>query len=155
MLHIPQGTAHIRILICAWTGSRRRPWNCLVLYLGGTIGAQWAVDSAIGAGFCKLLSVFARLYTPHTPQFYMPTFGNHRNNSKTAPISLYFVRFPLENPGLRWLQWAIFSVEDTHVTLPEWNAKILHVKCYFRHEWSTHVLQNIKSYVLRCTTIAF
>ena len=24
------------------------------------------------------------------PTFYMPTFGNRRNNSKTAPISLYF-----------------------------------------------------------------
>ena len=91
----------------------RRPWNSLVLYPDGTIGAQWAIDSAIGTGFYKLLSVFARLYTPHMQQFYMATFTNHRNNSKTAPISLYLVWYPLGNPWLRWLQWAIFSVEDT------------------------------------------
>ena len=37
---------------------------------------------------------------PHTPEFCMPTFGNGRNNSKTACICLYRVRFPkLENPG--------------------------------------------------------
>ena len=69
------------------------PWTVkqssfLVIFFGGTIGAQWAVDSAIGTGFYKLLSVFANLYTPHMSQFYMPTFGNHRSNSKTAPISL-------------------------------------------------------------------
>ena len=57
--------------------------------------------SAIGIGFYKLLSVFANSYTPHMTQFYMPTFGNHRNNSKTAPISLYLVRYPLGNPWLR------------------------------------------------------
>ena len=39
--------------------------------------------------------------------------------------------------------------------LPEWNAKILRVKSYFRQERSTYVLQNIKTYVLRCTTIGF
>ena len=38
---------------------------------------------------------------------------------------------------------------------PEWNARILRVKSYFRHERSTYVLQNIKTYVLRCTTIGF
>ena len=91
MLHIPQGTAHMRILLCTWRGSRRGPWSSLVLYLDVTIGAQWAVDSAIGTGFYKLLSVFANLYPPHMPQFDMPTIGNHRNNSKIAPISHYLV----------------------------------------------------------------
>ena len=37
--------------------------------------------------FYKLLSVFAKLYPPHMPQFYMPTIGHHRNNSKITPIS--------------------------------------------------------------------
>ena len=93
MLHIPQGTAHIWILICTWTGSRRGPWNSLVLYLGGTIGA---VDSTIGTGFYKLLSVFANLYTPRMTQSYMPTFGTHRNNNKTAPISVIWFDFHWE-----------------------------------------------------------
>ena len=51
-----------------------------------------SLDSAIGTGFYKLLLVFAISYTLCMPKFYMPTLINHRNNSKTAPISLYFVR---------------------------------------------------------------
>ena len=78
------------------------------------MGAQWAVDSAIGTGFYKLLSVFAKLYTPHMPQFYMPTFGNHRNNSKTAPISLYLVRRPLEKTWLRWQRYFQRSKHTRH-----------------------------------------
>ena len=39
--------------------------------------------------------------------------------------------------------------------LSEWNTKILRVKSYFRHERRTYVLQNIKTYVLRWTTIGF
>ena len=54
---------------------------------------QSAVDSAIGTGFYKLLSVFAKLYTPHMPKLHVPTIGNCQDNSKTAPISLYFVTF--------------------------------------------------------------
>ena len=41
--------------------------NSLVLYFGGTIGVQWAVDSAIRIEFYKLLSVLVKLYTPHMP----------------------------------------------------------------------------------------
>ena len=37
--------------------------NVGLLYFGGTIGAQWAVNSAIGTGFYRLLSVLAKLYT--------------------------------------------------------------------------------------------
>ena len=100
-VNAPHSTWH-----CTYTDfymhvERVPPWTVksLVLYLGGTNGSQWAVDSAFGTWFYKLLSVFARLYTPYTPQFYMPTFGNHRNNSKTASFSLYLARFPLGNPG--------------------------------------------------------
>ena len=33
MFHIPQGTAHMQILLCTWKGSRRGSWNSLVLYI--------------------------------------------------------------------------------------------------------------------------
>ena len=51
-----------------------------------------SLASAIGTGFYKLLLVFAMSYTLRLSKFYMPTLINHRNNSKKAPISLYFVR---------------------------------------------------------------
>ena len=73
------------------TGSRHGPWNSLPLYLGETFGVSASLDSTIGTGFYKLLSVFAILYTLRISKLYMPTLINHRNNSKTAPISLYFV----------------------------------------------------------------
>ena len=113
MLHIPQGTAHMRILLCTLKGSRRGPWNSVVLYLSVTIGAQWAVDSAIGTGFYKLLSVFAKLYPPHMPQFYMPTIGNHQNNSKIAPISHYLVPTSTGKALALVASYAIFSAVDT------------------------------------------
>ena len=74
------------------TGYRHGPWNSLPLYLGDTIGVSASLDSAIGTRFYKLLSVFAILYTLRMSKFHMPTFINHRNNSKTAPINLYFVQ---------------------------------------------------------------
>ena len=83
------------------------------LYLGVTIGAQWVVDSAIGTGFYKLLSVFAKSYPPHMPQFYMPTIGNHRNNSKIAPISHYLVPTSTGKALALVSSYAIFSAEDT------------------------------------------
>ena len=45
------------------------PWTVKqsILYLGGTIGVQWAVDSAIGTGFYKVPSVLVKLDTPHMP----------------------------------------------------------------------------------------
>ena len=73
-------------------GSRHGPWNSLPLYLGETIGVSASLDSAIGTGFYKLLSVFAIPYTLRMSKFYMPTLINHQNNSKTVPISLYFVQ---------------------------------------------------------------
>ena len=51
-----------------------------------------SLDSTIGTGFYKLLLVFAISYTLHLSKFYMPTLINHRNNSRKAPIGLYFVR---------------------------------------------------------------
>ena len=67
VLHIPHGTAHIRIPLCTRTVLHHGPWNSLVLYLGWTVGVQWAVYSAIGTGFYKLLSVLVKSYTRHMP----------------------------------------------------------------------------------------
>ena len=67
---------------------------------------QSAVDSAIDTGFYKLLSAFDKLYAPHMPKFHVPTIGNCRNNSKTAPISLYFVTY---DHGFVYIS-AIFSM---------------------------------------------
>ena len=82
-----------------WDMQKRNLLNCSSSHMAlhiywFPIRVQAAIDSAIGAGFYKLLSVFAKSHTPHMPKFYMPTFGNHRNNSKTVPLSLYFVRLP-------------------------------------------------------------
>ena len=58
------------------------------------------------------------LYTLHMPKFYMPTFGNRRNNSKTAPISLYFVRLAMVGkPGFT-SNSVIFSATNNYVTTP-------------------------------------
>ena len=107
---------HSLTTTCPPTGSRDRLWNCLYVYLGETIGVSASLDSAIGTQFYKLLSVFDILYTPHMPKFYMPTFGNRQNNSKTAPISLYFVRLSmLGKPGFA-SNSAIFSAVNNYVT---------------------------------------
>ena len=98
---------------CPPTGSRHRLWNCLAVYLGEAIGGQPA-----STPFYKLLSVFDILYTPHMPTFYMPTFGNRRNNSKTAPISRYFVQLSmLGKPGFA-SNSAIFSAVNNYVATP-------------------------------------
>ena len=52
-----------------------------------------SLDSAIGTWFYKLPLVFALSYRLHTSKCYMPSFVNHRNHNRTAPISLYFARF--------------------------------------------------------------
>ena len=101
------------LLLFIW--SRRGLWNSLILYLGVTIGAQWAIDSAIGTGFYKLLSVFAKLYPSHMPQFYIPTIGNHRNNSKIAPISHYLVPTSTGKALALVDSYAIFSAVDTRL----------------------------------------
>ena len=105
-VNVPHSTGHRTYADSSMHVERVPPWimkQSSFIYCA-TLGAQWSFDSAIGTGFYNLLSVFANLYTPHMTQFYIPTFVNHRSNSKTAPISLYFVRLPLWNPWLRWLQ---------------------------------------------------
>ena len=64
---------HSDSFICTPTGSYHGPWNSLVTNLCETIGDLPAFDSAIGSGFYKLLSVFAKLYAPHIPIFYITT----------------------------------------------------------------------------------
>ena len=65
--HSTRHRTYIRIPLCTRTMSHYRPWNSLLLYLGWTIGVQWAVDSTIRIEFYKLLSVLVKLYTPHMP----------------------------------------------------------------------------------------
>ena len=83
------------------------------LYLGEIIGVSASLDSAIGTGFYKLLSVFAILYMLRMSKFYMPTLINHQKNSKTVPISLYFVQVSSWGSCLS----AIFSVVNTYAVL--------------------------------------
>ena len=64
---------HSDSFICTPTGSCHRPWNRQRTYLCETIGVLPALDSAIGSGFYKLLSVFAKSYSPHIPIFYITT----------------------------------------------------------------------------------
>ena len=77
---------------CPPTGSHHGLWNCLAVNLGETIGVQPASTRRLALHFTSCCRFFDILYTPHMPKFYMPTLGNRPNNSKTAPISLYFVR---------------------------------------------------------------
>ena len=54
---------------------------------------HWILQAPIGS--CQTI------HTSHAV-IYMPIFGNHRNNSKTAPISNYLVRLILGKPRFRW-----------------------------------------------------
>ena len=85
-----------------------------------------------------LLLAFAKFYIPNMPKFCMPTFGNGRNNSKTACICLYRVRFTtcIGKPG------AIFSTRKTsgkrHVRFPPecvcLAEKLAHVVFWLFHQ---------------------
>ena len=109
MFHIPHGSSHMLIPMHT---DRITPWT---VKQSGFISwwDHWtlvSLDSAIGTGFCKLLSVFAiSTYQPHMLKWHMQTFGNRRNHSKTAPISLYFVRFP------QWDSPASFTPSLFHI----------------------------------------
>ena len=65
------------------TGSIPCPNQLTELYLGGTIGVQWAVDSAIDTGFYKLLSVLVKIYPPHI------LYANIRQSQKQQLNSAY------------------------------------------------------------------
>ena len=108
MFPIPNDSAHILIPIYlpTWTLNQSRCIFSVTItgfrfksfYVPGLLeshvtGVHSAIDSVTDTGFCKLLSVLAKLYTPHMPKFHIPTIGNCRNNSKTVPIRLYFVDF--------------------------------------------------------------
>ena len=68
------------------------PYHYVPVWLESRVTrVQSAVHSVIGTGFYKLLSVFAKLYTPHMPKFHIPTIGNCQNNNNTVQISLYLV----------------------------------------------------------------
>ena len=60
--------------------SHMAPHKCLFPYVSQKV-ALWAanqssiVDSAICGGFYKLLQILDKIYTPHMPEFHMPTFA--------------------------------------------------------------------------------
>ena len=89
LLHILNGCA----LLCSPTGSCHGPWNSRVVSLVWPLLAFQSSTQRLAMDFLMLLSAFAKLHIPHMPKFCMPTFGNGRNNSKTACICLYRVRF--------------------------------------------------------------
>ena len=92
-----------------------------------------SLDSVIGTGFYKLLSVSDILYTPHMPKFYMPTFGNHRNNSKTVPISIYLIQIPTANsPGCIYTS-AIFSAVNPSCVTTHGIPSLFHILSSFVH----------------------
>ena len=70
---VPHTFWFLYLFICTPTGSCHGPWNRQGTYLYETIGVLPALDSAIGSGFYKLLSVFAQSYSPHIPMFYITT----------------------------------------------------------------------------------
>ena len=81
-------------------GSRHGPWNCLVLYLRGTIGAQWAVDSAIVTGFYSYR--FSPKYTHLTcRKFICQHSATTETTVKQRPLA--FIWFDLTSA----LFWAI------------------------------------------------
>ena len=103
MLHIPQGTAtaHVRNFICTWTGSHSGPCNSLLLFLGGTIGAQWTVYSAIGTGFYKLLLV-SPIYTHLTwRNFICQHTVITETTVKQRPLVFIWFNIPRGNMDLR------------------------------------------------------
>ena len=112
MLHNPQGTAHMRILLCTWEGSRRGPWNSIFISwcdhrssMSRRLGDwHWILQAPIG---------FRQIIPPHMPQFYMPTIDNHQNNSKIAPISHCLVPTSTGKALALVSSYAIFSAEDT------------------------------------------
>ena len=110
MFYIQHGFAHILITMHV---DRVPPWTIKqsTLYLGETIGVQQVSTWRL----LLLLSVFALLYTLHMSKFYMPTFVNHWNNSKTAPITLYFVRLSILGKPVFVYNSAISSMVNTNV----------------------------------------
>ena len=77
---------HMYWFLCTRTGFRHRLWNSLHLYVQAA-STQWL---ALGFTSCYRFSSYYTRFG--MSKFYMSTFINHRNNSKTAPISIYFVR---------------------------------------------------------------
>ena len=70
-----------------------------ITYLCETIAVLPALDSAIGSGFYKLLSVFRQIILVSHAYILYYNIGNHQNNCKTAFICLYlFVSHTLRSP---------------------------------------------------------
>ena len=102
---------HSDSFICMPTGSCHGPWNSLVTSLCETIGVLPALDSAIGSGFCKLLSVSAKLYAPHIPIFHNTRSPITETTVKQRSFAFFCsVSHSLINPFLHGCQHASFSL---------------------------------------------
>ena len=114
LFHILNGCAQI----FSPTGSCNGPWNSRVVSLVWPLLVSQSSSRRLAMAFLMLLSAFAKLYIPHMPKFCMPTFGNGRNNTKTACICLYRVLFPtcIGKPG------AIFSA---HVNIRQTSSVVI------------------------------
>ena len=141
MLHITHGTAHIRILICTPTGSHHGPWNSLVLYLGGIIGVQWAVDSAIGTGFYKLLSLLAKLYMPQMPLFICQHSAITETTVKQRLLAIIWFDSHWESPGFFGIH-AIFSGINTRDASLHGEPSLYHIPTSFVHIGPISLLTN-------------
>ena len=108
MLHIPHGTAHIRIPLCTRTMSHHRPWNSLVLYLGWTIGVriEFALNSTSSYRF---LSNYTHLTCCN---FICQHSAITETTVKQHPLAVIWFDTHWESPGFVGIH-AIFSGINT------------------------------------------
>ena len=83
---------HSPIPTCTPTGSRHGPWNSCMFWWEHQSSAS--LDSAIGTGFYKLLSVFDILYTPYMPKFICQHSAIIETTVKQRPLA--FVSFEFQ-----------------------------------------------------------
>ena len=122
----------------------KRPWLRSLLFF-------WAVDLELQGQIelkCQNLPHFelVRAISHHQLETVFPnfgqkcifallrslSFGDHRNNSKTAPISHYLVRHSLGKPRFRWCIDAIFSGIN-YVTRHYGISSLFHIRTSFVH----------------------
>ena len=92
LFHIAHAACHTHSdsFICTPTGSCHGPWNSLLICLCETIAVLPALDSVIGSGFYKLLSVFTKLYSSHMQIFYITTSAVTETTVKQRSFAFIF-----------------------------------------------------------------
>ena len=105
---------HSDSFICTPTGLCHWPWNSLLTYLCETIAVLPALDSAIGSGFYKLLSVFTKLYSSRMPIFYISTSAVTEATAQQR--SFAFIRSSLQGLSHSPITAIFSTVVNTRVT---------------------------------------